>query len=97
VLEVLAEKSRHGIFGYSDAVTDDYFNVLADWYADRFDWRPSQRWLVKTPGVVFAVCTAIRALTDEGDAVLITACLLSICRINSCKRPQAGGQSIGLS
>jgi cystathionine beta-lyase len=71
VLDVLVEKSRHGIFGYSDAVTDDYFDALAGWYADRFDWRPSQKWMVKTPGVVFAICTAIRALTDEGDAVLI--------------------------
>jgi cystathionine beta-lyase len=71
VLEVLAEKSRHGIFGYSDAPGDDYFSALAGWYADRFDWHPSPKWLVKAPSVVFAICTAIRALTNEGDAVLI--------------------------
>lgn len=71
VLEALVEKSRHGIFGYSDAVSDDYFNALADWYAGRFNWRLSPKWLVKAPGVVFAICTAIRALTNEGDAVLI--------------------------
>ena len=71
VLEALAEKSRHGIFGYSDAVGNDYFDALAGWYADRFDWHPSSAWMVKTPSVVFAICTAIRALTKKGDAVLI--------------------------
>lgn len=71
VLEALVEKSRHGIFGYSDTISDDYFNALADWYSNRFGWQLSPKWLVKTPGVVFAICTAIRALTDEGDAVLI--------------------------
>ena len=71
VLEALVEKSRHGIFGYSDTIGDDYFNSLADWYASRFNWHLSPKWLVKTPGVVFAICTAIRALTEEGDAVLI--------------------------
>lgn len=71
VLEALVEKSRHGIFGYSDTISDDYFNALADWYSNRFGWQLSPKWLVKTPGIVFAICTAIRALTDEGDAVLI--------------------------
>lgn len=71
VLQVLAQRSYHGIFGYSDAAGDDYFNTIASWYAERFEWRSSPEWLVKTPGVVFAICTAIRALTEEGDAVLI--------------------------
>jgi cystathionine beta-lyase len=71
VLEALVNKSRHGIFGYSDTIGDDYFNALACWYEDRFDWRPSPEGLVKAPSVVFAICTAIRALTSEGDAVLI--------------------------
>ncbi len=71
VLHALAEKSRHGIFGYSDAADDGYFNVLSGWYKERFDWQLSPQWLVKTPGVVFAICTAIRALTHLGDAVLI--------------------------
>lgn len=71
VLEALVEKSRHGIFGYSDAAGDDYFNALAGWYAGRFNWLPSPKWLVKAPSVVYAICTAIRALTNEGDSVLI--------------------------
>jgi len=71
VLQALTERSRHGIFGYGDAVGSEYFDTVAAWYTNRFGWRPSREWLVKTPGVVFAICTAIRALTDEGDTVMI--------------------------
>lgn len=71
VLAALADRVRHGIFGYSDTAGEDYFRVLSQWYATRFGWQTSPEWLVKTPGVVFALCTAIRALTEKGDAVLI--------------------------
>ena len=71
VLDALAEKCRHGILGYSDAADEGYFGALAKWYSERFGWLISPEWLVKAPGVVFAICAAIRALTEEGDAVLI--------------------------
>jgi len=71
VLDALAEKCRNGIFGYSDVADDSYFNALFKWYSERFGWRLSPEWLVKAPGVVFAICAAIRALTEEGEAVLI--------------------------
>ncbi len=71
VRQALAERVAHGIFGYSDAADDSYFGALSRWYTERFDWSIRPEWLVKTPGVVFALCAAIRALTAEGDAVLI--------------------------
>lgn len=70
VLEALAEKTRHGIFGYSEG-RQDYFDALEGWFLRYFDWQVEPRWLIKTPGVVYALCAAIRALTRPGDAVLI--------------------------
>ena len=70
VTDALIERTRHGIFGYSET-QEDYADVLQSWFARRFGWDIRPEWLVKTPGVVFAICAAIRALTDEGDAVLI--------------------------
>ena len=70
VTEALVEKSRHGIFGYSES-SEAYFEVLRDWFLRRFQWQIQPEWLVKTPGVVFAICAAIRSLTQENDAVLI--------------------------
>lgn len=70
VIDALAQSARYGVFGYSDSGAD-YFAPLHDWYLSRFGWATEPEWLVKTPGVVFAICAAIRALTREGDAVLI--------------------------
>ncbi|ADL53154.1 MalY/PatB family protein [Clostridium cellulovorans] len=70
VINALVEASNHGIFGYSDT-KDDYFETLQNWFKTSFNWEVHKPWLVKTPGVVFAINTAIRAFTEEGDAVLI--------------------------
>jgi cysteine-S-conjugate beta-lyase len=70
VTQVLVKASTHGIFGYSE-VKSDYFEVLHNWFFTHYDWDIKSEWLVKTPGVVFALCTAIKALTNKGDAVLI--------------------------
>jgi cystathionine beta-lyase len=70
VIDALTERSRHGIFGYSD--TDEgYFAVLQSWFKRRFGWEIEPEWLVKTPGVVTAIYIAVKALTQPGDAVLI--------------------------
>ena len=70
VLDALHRAVEHGIFGYSD-VKSDYFDAVSNWFSKRFDWQTQPQWLIKTPGVVFALAMAIRALTRPGDAVLI--------------------------
>ena len=70
VLDKLHAMADHGIFGYSD-VKDDYYDAVAGWFERRLHWRPEAEWLVKTPGVVFALAMAVRALTEAGDAVLV--------------------------
>lgn len=70
IVDALTEKSLHGIFGYSES-SEAYFDVLQGWFARRFNWSIESEWLIKTPGVVFAICAAIRSLTQEGDTVLI--------------------------
>lgn len=70
VLDALQRAVAHGIFGYSE-VKGAYFAAVAGWFERNFGWRPQPQWLVKTPGVVFALAMAVRALTRPGDAVLI--------------------------
>lgn len=70
IIEALVKAAQHGIFGYSDT-KEKYFWSVYNWYNTRFNWSVKREWLVKTPGVVYAIATAIRALTDEGDAVMI--------------------------
>ena len=70
VVDALTNSNSHGIFGYSDT-RGEYIETLKKWFAETLDWQINDEWLVKTPGVVFALCTAIQALTKEGDAILI--------------------------
>ena len=70
VIDALKARAEHGIFGYTQ-VKDDYFAVLQNWFRTRHDWTVERRDLILTPGVVFAIATAIRAFTKKGDAVLI--------------------------
>ena len=70
VREALADKAAHGIFGYSEP-DDTYFEALAQWFGTRHNWTVDPYASVRAPGVVFAICTLIRCLTQPGDAVLI--------------------------
>lgn len=70
VLDALHRTVEHGIFGYSD-VKSDYYDAVSFWFARRFGWQTKPEWLVKTPGVVYALAMAVRTLTLPGDAVLI--------------------------
>ena len=70
ILEAMQECVAHGAFGYS-VPKQEYYEVVANWFRTRFDWEAKGEWIVKTPGVVFAIAAAVRALTNKGDAILI--------------------------
>jgi cystathionine beta-lyase len=70
ILKRLEQTVHHGIFGYSEG-KNEYFLAVQNWYREYFDWKVEQDWLVKTPGVVFAIAAAVRAFTKEGEAVLL--------------------------
>lgn len=70
ILEALHRAVDHGIFGYSE-VKGEYYSAVAGWFRKRFDWETDPDWLVKTPGVVYSLATAVRAFTEKGDGVLI--------------------------
>lgn len=70
IQEALHKKIDHGIFGYS--CTDEAFHsALADWMKKEHNFTFDRREMVSTPGVVFAIATAIKAYTKEGESVLI--------------------------
>lgn len=70
VTAALQKMTEHAIYGYSEP-KPGYFSALQNWFSRRHHWDVREEWLVRTPGVVFALCAAIRALTKEGDAILI--------------------------
>lgn len=70
VVDALIERAEHGIFGYSDT-QEEYFNAVAGWIERHHHWKIREEWLIKTPGVVFALAMAVKAFTEPGDSVLI--------------------------
>lgn len=70
VQNAVAEKAAHGIFGYSRP-DSRYYAALKKWFRERHSYEIQDEWVVNTPGVCFALATAIRAFTKEGDGVLV--------------------------
>ncbi len=70
VEDALIDRTKHGIFGYSE-VQEDYFRAVAGWMNRHHNWNVEPGWLIKTPGVVFALAMAVKAYTEVGDCVLI--------------------------
>ena len=70
IQRALEERAKHGIFGYSRP-DSRYYQAVKKWFKNRHDFEIQDEWIINTPGVVFAIASAIRAFTKEGDGVLI--------------------------
>ena len=70
VEDALEKRIRHNVYGYTDT-KEEYFEAVSSWMKRRHGWDVEKDWLVKTPGVVFALATAVKAYTEPGDPVLI--------------------------
>ncbi|MDR1418725.1 MAG: pyridoxal phosphate-dependent aminotransferase [Endomicrobium sp.] len=70
ITEALEKSVKHAIFGYTE-VNQEYFKPIQKWFSTNFNFNTKFEWLVNTPGVVFAITMAIRALTKDKDSILI--------------------------
>ena len=70
VIDTLINKSKHGIFGYSEPL-DSYFEALKSWFLKHYDYEVDTNKIVLAPGVVFAISNIIEALTKENDSIMI--------------------------
>lgn len=70
IIAAIKKRADHGIFGYSEA-DEGYYDAVISWMRKRHSWDIRSSWIVKTPGVVFALAMAVRAYTDPADAVMI--------------------------
>ncbi len=70
IQKAISEKAFHGIYGYSRP-DNRYYEAVKKWYKERHNFTIQEEWIVNTPGVCFAIATAIKAYTKEGESVLI--------------------------
>ncbi len=70
IIESLKARVEHGVFGYTFP-TEEYKNVIVDWYKKRYDWEIESDWITLLSGVVPGINIALRALTRPGDSVVV--------------------------
>jgi cystathionine beta-lyase len=70
VKEALKERVDHGIFGYT-TVPESWYEAYQNWWERRHHFRPAREHLLFCNGVIPAIDTAIRDLTEPGDQVVI--------------------------
>src|SRR5690625_3126333 len=70
VNEALIKRAEHGIFGYT-IVDDQVKNIVVNWINKRHQWTINEDWLLFSPGVIPSLYSAIQALTEKNDKVLI--------------------------
>lgn len=70
ITDTLEDMVKHGVFGYSES-EEHYFEAVQNWMERHYNWHVKESWMTKTPGIVFALAMAVKAYTQENDAVLI--------------------------
>lgn len=88
IVEALAQRVQHGIFGYTK-VPDTYYNAVTGWFTRRHGWQIEKQWIIYTSGVVPALSAIIKAMTVPGDGVIVQTpvynCFFSSIRNNDCE------------
>lgn len=70
VLEALAERAAHPIYGYTLA-DEGVYQSMIDWQWRRHGWRIEREWIVLLPGVVPGLSLSVQALSAPGERVVI--------------------------
>ena len=71
VLETIGRKLASGVLGYG-IVPEEFGRAVADWWTRRHDFAMDPEWVTFCTGVVPALSSMVRTLTEPGDHVLIT-------------------------
>ncbi len=72
ILSSLEKTLEHGVFGYS-VMPDTWYEAYINWWKSRHGFEMKKEWLMFTTGVVPAIASVIRKLTNPGDNIVIQA------------------------
>jgi len=88
IQEAIKRRAQHPVFAYT-LVQDDYYEAVISWFKRRHGWSIAREHILYTTGVVPAMSCAIKALTMNGQRVLILSpdynCFFSSVRNNGCE------------
>ncbi|MBS7525306.1 pyridoxal phosphate-dependent aminotransferase [Fusibacter paucivorans] len=70
IVEALEKRVKTGIFGYT-IVPDAWYHAIQKWWQRRYQYEIDESWLIFSTGVVPAISTAVKRLTNVGDNVVL--------------------------
>ncbi|MCR4619045.1 MAG: pyridoxal phosphate-dependent aminotransferase [Lachnospiraceae bacterium] len=70
IRKALEDRVAHGIFGYN-IIPDNWYDSYISWWDRRHNFKMEKDWLVFCTGVVPAISSTVRKLTEPGDNVVI--------------------------
>jgi cysteine-S-conjugate beta-lyase len=69
LVEALAERVRHGVFGYAQP-TPSIYETICTMCRARYGWEVQPEWIVWISGLVCGLNVTCRAIGEEGDGVI---------------------------
>lgn len=70
ITEAILRRASHPVYGY-EFRGKSFYESAVGWMARRHGWTTQPEWMSFTPGVVSGLVCAMRAVTAEGDGVVI--------------------------
>ena len=68
IQDAIREQAEHGIYGYSESGVS-YFEAVQQWLETHYQWKIKRPWLIKTPGIVFALAMLMLIFVKHGEAI----------------------------
>ncbi len=70
VTEAIVRRAKEGIFGYT-VVPDEWYAAISRWWETRHGFRIPHEWLTSCTGVVPAISSIVKRVTNVGDRVVL--------------------------
>lgn len=70
IREAVVRRAQMGIFGYTD-IPDEWYDAITDWWKNRHSFEMKKEWLCFCTGVIPAITSAVKRLSNHGDNVVV--------------------------
>ena len=70
ITEAIVKRANHGVFGYA-IVPDEWSDAIISWWKHRHNFEIDKSWLQFCTGVVPAISSSVKRITNHGDRVAV--------------------------
>lgn len=70
VKEAIQKRAQHGVYGYT-RVPDEWYDAIIGWWQRRFNFTIQKEWLQFCTGIVPAITSIVKRVTNHGDNVAV--------------------------